>query len=320
MSIEVRICCWRKALTLPKWFTLGEACSGENSVSFDTLPTSARCLQMCCRSNERIRTFQTTLSFCLFQIWFRRGILSHHPNASHSTMNVRCHIVFVSFLLLSFSYAAEQTSFYSTLFGADDEAKADLREDDGWQPNNDDYIDEFKYHRASYQHEQALLASIYEPSRTYVSMHDDRIQPSNFTYFTFNNLGTYRFILISLRGDADLYISTRDKHVTYENYEFSSCTCGIDQILIDPYVKRPIYIGIYGSSQYQVSHYRFLVELVDATIPIDETTEDSSAQGQQTPRTNDKTPRVTGESREEKQHLLWDIFVWLLNILVEVLT
>ena len=83
---------------------------------------------------------------------------------------------------------------------------------------------------------RTLLADIYAPKRTYISVHDDRIQPSNFSYFTFNNLGTYRFILISLRGDADLYISTRDKYVSYVNYEYSSCTCGIDEILIDPYM------------------------------------------------------------------------------------
>jgi hypothetical protein len=207
----------------------------------------------------------------------------------------------------------------------DDENKIELNYEDKWQANDD----QSNYHKASYEHHQHLLANIYAPNRTYISMHDDRIHPSNFSYFTFNNLGTYRFILISLRGDADLYISTRNKHVTYDNYEYSSCTCGIDEILIDPYLKRPIYIGIYGYSQYQISHYRLLVELVDSTIPLDATFSEKSNDDktysntgeQQTSRSiNQKTSQVTTGGEEDQQHLLWNILLWLLNFLVEVLT
>lgn len=207
----------------------------------------------------------------------------------------------------------------------DDENKIELNYEDKWQANDD----QSNYHKASYEHHQHLLANIYAPNRTYISMHDDRIHPTNFSYFTFNNLGTYRFILISLRGDADLYISTRNKHVTYDNYEYSSCTCGIDEILIDPYLKRPIYIGIYGYSQYQISHYRLLVELVDSTIPLDATFSEKSNDDktysntgeQQTSRSiNQKTSQVTTGGEEDQQHLLWNILLWLLNFLVEVLT
>jgi hypothetical protein len=240
------------------------------------------------------------------------------------------YISFVFFLIFfswsSFCFAYERSSHYSTLI--DDENKIDTNPDDKWQSNDDEYIDESKYDRASYQHEQHLLANIYAPNRTYISMHDDHIHPSNFTYFTFNNLGTYRFILISSRGDADLYISTRNKHVSYDNYEYSSCTCGIDEILIDSYIKRPIYLGIYGYSQYQISHYRLLVELVDSTILSDETIFEKSndeksyqtTDDQQTSNINKKTSRVVVEGGEERQHLLWNIFLWLLNFLVEVLT
>ncbi|UJR35469.1 hypothetical protein I4U23_028225 [Adineta vaga] len=231
-------------------------------------------------------------------------------------------LLFFSFLSSSSSSSGYvQSSIYSSLFNdGGDDTSTETKNNEGWQSIDDEYIDELKYHRTSYQHEQDLLASIYAPNRTYISMHDDRIQPSNFTYFTFKNRGTYRFILISLHGDADLYISTRDKHVTYDNYEISSCTCGIDEILIDPYVKRPVYIGIYGYSQYQISHYRLLVELVDATIPVDAVYDDQSTKEQDTSRINQKTPRVTSENKDDQQHLLWNILLWLLNVLVEALT
>ncbi|CAF1258191.1 unnamed protein product [Adineta steineri] len=230
-----------------------------------------------------------------------------------------CYYLLFLFLLTSFSYGYEKSSFYSALFDDDTNIESNT-EEEGWQSNDDEYIEELKSHRASYQLEQDLLANIYAPDRTYVSVHDNRIYPSNFSYFTFKNHGTYRFILITLHGDADLYVSTRDKHVSYDNYEYSSCTCGIDEILIDPYVKRPIYIGVYGYSQYQISHYRLLIELVDATIPTDEIFNEKSTQEQQTSRLDQKPSQVVVEGEDDRSHLLWNIFVWLLNILVEVLT
>ncbi|CAF1197000.1 unnamed protein product [Adineta steineri] len=233
-------------------------------------------------------------------------------------MNTCYYLIFL-FLFTSFSYGYEKSSFYSALFDDDTNIESNT-EEEGWQSNDDEIIEELKSHRASYQLEQDLLANIYAPDRTYVSVHDNRIYPSNFSYFTFKNHGTYRFILITLHGDADLYVSTRDKHVSYDNYEYSSCTCGIDEILIDPYVKRPIYIGVYGYSQYQISHYRLLIELVDATIPTDEIFNEKSTQEQQTSRLDQKPSQVVVEGEDDRSHLLWNIFVWLLNILVEVLT
>ncbi|CAF0875287.1 unnamed protein product [Rotaria sp. Silwood1] len=232
----------------------------------------------------------------------------------------------IFFSLSSFTFAYQRSTIDSTI--TNDDTKTESNTEQGWQSNDDDYVDESKFNKAYYKHEQALLANIYAPNRTYVSMHDDRIHPSNFSYFTFNSLGTYRFILISLRGDADLYISTRNKYVTYDNYEYSSCTCGIDEILIDYNMKRPIYIGIYGYSQYQISHYRLLIELVDTKISTDETTVEQSNDDksykstyeQQTSQINKKTSTVNAEGEEDQQHILWNIFLWLLNFLVEVLT
>ena len=50
----------------------------------------------------------------------------------------------------------------------------------------------------------------------------------------------------------------------------SSCTCGIDEIRIDSKMKRPIYIGVYGYLQYQMSYYHLFIEFIDTTISTDE--------------------------------------------------
>ncbi|CAF1557803.1 unnamed protein product [Rotaria magnacalcarata] len=241
----------------------------------------------------------------------------------------------ICFSLLPLSFAFQRSKIDSTTTTTtttttiidDDDSKTELNNENELESIDDEYIDESKYNKASYQHEQELLANIYAPNRTFISMHDDRIHPSNFSYFTFNRLGTYRFILISLRGDADLYISTRHKYVTYDNYEYSSCTCGIDEILTDYNIKRPIYIGIYGYSRYQTSHYRLLIELVDTKISMDETIIEQSnndqlsmsSQEQQRSPIDRKNPSVTIEGEEGRLHLLWNIFLWILNFLVEVL-
>lgn len=192
------------------------------------------------------------------------------------------------------------------------------------EQTEDSYVDESKFHRASHQHEEALLAAIYSPERHYISFHEDQVDPLNYTYFTLNRPGTYRFILITLRGDADLYLSTRDKHVTYENYELSSCTCGIDEILVDHRMKRPIYVGIYGYSRYQTSKYRLLVELVNSSSSSGETTTDADrdsgpTQEQSGRDTDRKASRIVEETNNESEHTLWTLILHLLEFLADVL-
>lgn len=231
--------------------------------------------------------------------------------------------------LIFLSYSSNCSAYDHSLYSGDYQDPVELTYEENQRSDFDESFEPMKYEKAAYKHEQSLLANIYSPSRTYISMHDDRIHPANFSYFTFNSPGTYRFILITLRGDADLYVSTRHKHVNYSNYEYSSCTCGIDELLIDPFVKRPIYIGVYGHSQYQVSHYRLLIELVDSSKSKDESPFRSSEEEPffsdkhegQTSQTNQQSPpTVTVDSENDGRHLLWNILLWLLNFLVEVLT
>lgn len=224
--------------------------------------------------------------------------------------------------------AREKSSTSSTLLSTE-KSSSHKHSDESWESDGEQhqYIDEAKTRRASYQHEQDLLAAIYSPERHYVSMHDDHIHPTNFTYFIFNSPGTYRFILISSRGDADLYISTHHKHVSYDNYEMSSCTCGIDEILVDATMKRPIYIGVYGYSQYQISKYRLLIEFVNKKSILPDTLADVSNFDRNSENTKEKEKStvdtkwsdVHDETDADSKITLWDIFAWLINFLLEVL-
>jgi len=246
--------------------------------------------------------------------------------------------LFVVLTLIDLSNQKSDRSSSSSstfLFVNDDTSYSNDGKEESLVMNEDDndeylkYIDENRQHKASYKHEQALLADIYSPNRTYISVYDDRIHAFNFSYFTFNAYGTYRFILISIRGDADIYISTHEKYVSYNNYEFSSCTCGIDELVIDSTLKRPIYIGIYGYSQYRTSIYRLLIEMVEPATTYDELgieqtySNDDKTSNQQSQRVNTDTHdkrKEDDDDSDDRQHILWNVLLWLLNFLVEILT
>ena len=227
----------------------------------------------------------------------------------------------------SITSASDPPSLYTVLFG--DETQMEPTHEQRWQTTNDESVESSQRHRASYQHDQAVLDDIYSSNRTFVSMHDDQVNPSNFSYFTFNNPGVYRIILVSLRGDADLYISTRDKQVSYDNYELSSCTCGIDEIFVDFHTKRPIYIGIYGYSQFHVSYYRLMIELIQTskqaeTIVREEFARDTSSEdfdnGDRLHVDTKVSRDIVADKENRPNHVLWNILIWLLNFLLEVLT
>ncbi|CAF0721396.1 unnamed protein product [Didymodactylos carnosus] len=220
-----------------------------------------------------------------------------------------------------------------------------------------------KRNKASFEHEQLLLADVYRKNRTYLSIHDDKVYAFNFSYFVLNGEGTYRLILISSKGDADLYVSNRFKHVTYYNYNLSSTTCGIDEIVIDRSIKRPVYIGVYGYSQYRVSYYRLLVEQISqATIEdyftyiytsdyfstksdenyfknknkvysnIESSSNDYYGQQEQERqgmkphdhqyqyRELEQETTVKDDDSNDNRHIFWNLFLSILNFLVEVLT
>lgn len=203
-----------------------------------------------------------------------------------------------------------------------------LPDDESESVDQQNDIDPLKYERASYKHEQALLAAIYAPGRTYISKYEKTIHPTDFTRLKFENHGTYRLILLSLQGDADLYISTKNELVSYDNYELSSCTCGIDEVVIQSYMKRPIHIAIYGSSQYRNIRYRLLIEKIE---PEFQTSYLFFNEGEDKQTVNDELQQKPGktltygsntvhEKSEESNtgYSLWSLFVAFLELVIEI--
>lgn len=81
------------------------------------------------------------------------------------------------------------------------------------------------------------------------------IEMGNFTYYTLSHPGTFKLVLVSHEGDADLYVSDRHKRVDYTNYDLQSTTYGKDEIEIEQEMRRPVYISVYAHPYYLASRY-----------------------------------------------------------------
>lgn len=82
----------------------------------------------------------------------------------------------------------------------------------------------------------------------------------NFTYYKLSVEGRAIVRLRTLKGDADLYVSTDTMRPDWFNYTMKSTTCGEDEVVIEPHEPRPLGVGVYGyvvhpKSEFQLSVY-----------------------------------------------------------------
>ncbi|ESO86165.1 hypothetical protein LOTGIDRAFT_129614 [Lottia gigantea] len=82
------------------------------------------------------------------------------------------------------------------------------------------------------------------------------IGAENYTYFQISKPGSHRIDVVSLTGDADLYVSDKTTYPDFENYDLKSTTCGTDSVDVPSSFQRPLYIGIYGHPNYENSTFQ----------------------------------------------------------------
>lgn len=70
-----------------------------------------------------------------------------------------------------------------------------------------------------------------------------------------NQKGYFKLVLISVEGDADIYVSTSNKFADYSNCDLESTTYGIEELVIDRNMIRPIYISIFAHPYYSKTVY-----------------------------------------------------------------
>ena len=141
----------------------------------------------------------------------------------------------------------------------------------------------------------------------------NQVGAGNFTYFKLHRDGNVRLELKSVSGDADLYVSSKTLSPDYNSYEFSSTTCGEDEVLVPAKTQRPVGVGVFGHPSYEVSHLILSVyfsydESEVETVKLEDDTSTRRAFPPQNPVDTD-----------HQESLLWSIFVGLLKIILDIL-
>jgi hypothetical protein len=68
----------------------------------------------------------------------------------------------------------------------------------------------------------------------------DKIGSGNYSQFVLHDEGNIKLEVITIEGDADLYLCERVKSCEFSNYNLHSITYGVDEILVNSEMKRPV--------------------------------------------------------------------------------
>ncbi|KAG2468187.1 UPF0669 protein C6orf120 homolog [Polypterus senegalus] len=141
------------------------------------------------------------------------------------------------------------------------------------------------------------------------------IGAGNYSYLRLNHDGKIILHMESLKGDADLYVSDKTLHPSFDNYKLQSATCGQDVVVVPIEFLRPVGIGIYGHPSHQESEFEVKVycdrtvneDLFSATSYIAEDVE------------KQKAYTFRDEEIQEEESVFWTVFIGLLKLVIEIL-
>ncbi|XP_017285937.1 UPF0669 protein C6orf120 homolog [Kryptolebias marmoratus] len=142
------------------------------------------------------------------------------------------------------------------------------------------------------------------------------IGAGNYSYLRLNHDGKIILHMQSLKGDADLYVSDKTLHPSFDTYKLQSVTCGHDVVVVPGDFARPVGIGIYGHPSHQESEFemRVFYDQAVAQDPFDKgsyTSEDE--------RKGRRAAEAPEEDFQEEESIFWTILIGLLKIILEIL-
>jgi len=146
----------------------------------------------------------------------------------------------------------------------------------------------------------------------------DEVGEGNYTYYTLSHPGNLVLHLVSVEGDADLYISSDVDHPTFnfDEHTLSSSTCGEDHVDISKLMRRPINIAVYGHPRFPSSRYALDVIVVEEE-EFDPFKDEGDGEGGR------RTTRANGDHRQTEESstikVVWPIVKSILEILIDVI-
>ena len=86
------------------------------------------------------------------------------------------------------------------------------------------------------------------------------VEAGEYKSYKLEPTSTLALVLVSDRGDADLYVSLTSEPPTFEHYDFASQSCGLEVVVL-PDTKESAVSSVYGHIRYNTTMYRlFLIE------------------------------------------------------------
>lgn len=144
------------------------------------------------------------------------------------------------------------------------------------------------------------------------------IGAGNYSYLRLNHDGRIILHMLSLKGDADLYVSDKTLRPDFDTYKLQSVTCGHDVVVVPSDFVRPVGIGIYGHPSYTESEFEMKVFYDQTALTEDLFQKDSYSTEQN--HEHPKYPQPgTSEEFEEDEPILWTILIGILKIILEIL-
>ncbi|XP_054830343.1 UPF0669 protein C6orf120 homolog [Eublepharis macularius] len=143
-----------------------------------------------------------------------------------------------------------------------------------------------------------------------------QIGAGNYSYLRLNHEGKIVLQMHSLKGDADLYVSDRTLHPSFDDYELQSVTCGQDVVHVPEHFHRPVGIGIYGHPSHLESEFEMKVYYDQSVVkyPLDA--------GSYNPEDLEVTLKQFHSSEDESQDeesVIFTIILAILKVIIEIL-
>lgn len=133
----------------------------------------------------------------------------------------------------------------------------------------------------------------------------------NYSYLRLNHSGKIILYMQSLKGDADLYVSDKTLHPSFDSYKLHSATCGQDVVVVPVEFLRPVGIGIYGHPSYQESSF-------EMKVYYDWTVEESSYFAEDMER-HERHSQSSEEELQDEETVIWTILIGILKLILEIL-
>ncbi|XP_056423109.1 UPF0669 protein C6orf120 homolog isoform X1 [Hyla sarda] len=144
-----------------------------------------------------------------------------------------------------------------------------------------------------------------------------QIGAGNYSYLRLNHEGRIILEMESLKGDADIYVSSLSLNPNFDEYELQSTTCGLDVIIVPDHFSRPVGIGIYGHPSYLESEFEIKV-YYDRTIQEDPFAE-ASYNPEELEESQKPQKQAPKDTSQEEESMLRTILIGILKIVLEIL-